>query len=461
MSISQQPPAIDLRRILEVFILAVFIRFVYLAFLHYVYGPSIMEAEDSQAFIAAAERLADGQTLLGFDGLANFDGSLMPLSIVLMMLSGVKSGMLAGFIALQGVFDAASCVLIALTASRFAPEFFRPAGYVAALNPTQIVMAGLVLSDSIFFFFTTAVMLVLVDLALSTRRHPGIFLTAALLGSALAFALLTRAAILPWVPVALIIFVFLAWRQWGGARAVLGAILVVTFVGAAAAPILYRNYQKHDALLVTPQAGTHLLFWVVPLTANFGGVGSFDAAQSDAATRLESAISGADGTPGFLEREDAAKEVAVAMLREYGYMAVAKAWFVGAGLNIGLPATSIAPPVLGIPHGSFYGTAGDGAVQKVWNFVTDPQNRQYVTILAFSFGLTLIWLILVLVGMMHLLRRWPLATLILVLWTGYVLAVNGPIASPKYRLPIENVLVIGLAAGLVSRSHVFVRKRRF
>ena len=33
------------------------------------------------------------------------------------------------------------------------------------------------------------------------------------------------------------------------------------------------------------------------------------------------------------------------------------------------------------------------------------------------------------------------------LWTGYVLAVTGPIASLKYRLPIEPVLAVLTGAG--------------
>jgi hypothetical protein len=34
-------------------------------------------------------------------------------------------------------------------------------------------------------------------------------------------------------------------------------------------------------------------------------------------------------------------------------------------------------------------------------------------------------------------------------WIGYILVVNGPVASPKYRLPIEPVLVLLSAAGLL------------
>jgi hypothetical protein len=41
------------------------------------------------------------------------------------------------------------------------------------------------------------------------------------------------------------------------------------------------------------------------------------------------------------------------------------------------------------------------------------------------------------------------------LWVAYVLAVDGPIASPKYRLPIEAPLMVLAGAGLS-----VLRKRR-
>jgi hypothetical protein len=39
--------------------------------------------------------------------------------------------------------------------------------------------------------------------------------------------------------------------------------------------------------------------------------------------------------------------------------------------------------------------------------------------------------------------------LLLVFWTLYVLAVNGPVASPKYRLPLEPAFAVMTGAGFV------------
>ena len=62
--------------------------------------------------------------------------------------------------------------------------------------------------------------------------------------------------------------------------------------------------------------------------------------------------------------------------------------------------------------------------------------------------------VLQLVGLAALLRRrehWPPLALF-GLWIAFVLAVNGPIATPKYRLPIEPPLMVMTGAGLYTLS---------
>jgi hypothetical protein len=60
--------------------------------------------------------------------------------------------------------------------------------------------------------------------------------------------------------------------------------------------------------------------------------------------------------------------------------------------------------------------------------------------------------VLQLIGIVAILRRrenlWPAA--LLAGWVGYILLINVPIASPKYRLPIEPVLMIACGAGLLA-----------
>ena len=55
-------------------------------------------------------------------------------------------------------------------------------------------------------------------------------------------------------------------------------------------------------------------------------------------------------------------------------------------------------------------------------------------------------------GVISLMRRganWA-GLLLLAGWVGYVLLLNGPVASPKYRLPIEPALAVLTGAGLAA-----------
>jgi hypothetical protein len=45
---------------------------------------------------------------------------------------------------------------------------------------------------------------------------------------------------------------------------------------------------------------------------------------------------------------------------------------------------------------------------------------------------------------------WPL--LLLLAWIGYVLAIDGPIASPKYRLPLEPIFAVFTGVALARAS---------
>ena len=52
----------------------------------------------------------------------------------------------------QGAFDAATCLLIYGIAQALEPRTSVPAAIAAALNPTQIVLSALVLTDTPFLF---------------------------------------------------------------------------------------------------------------------------------------------------------------------------------------------------------------------------------------------------------------------------------------------------------------------
>ncbi len=145
-------------------------------------------------------------------------------------------------------------------------------------------------------------------------------------------------------------------------------------------------------------------------------------------------------------------------LARLGIAAIAKAWVIGAAINIAAPAIIISPPIARLPRTGFYATTGQTVFDKIRNYLFHSDNAIYAWALLIGVAGVALVRLLQLCGLFALIRErdaWPI-TILFVLWIGFILAANGPIASPKYRLPIEPVLCVLTGAGFA-----FLRGRGF
>ena len=132
-----------------------------------------------------------------------------------------------------------------------------------------------------------------------------------------------------------------------------------------------------------------------------------------------------------------------------GPAAVIKAWAIGAAINLGAPAIIISPPIAQLPRTGFYATQGGTVFEKIGNFLFHSDNAAYAWALLIGIAGVGVVRLIQLCGMIAIAREraaWP-AALLLVLWCGFILAADGPVASPKYRLPMEPVLCVLTGAG--------------
>ena len=115
------------------------------------------------------------------------------------------------------------------------------------------------------------------------------------------------------------------------------------------------------------------------------------------------------------------------------------------------PAVNLSPPVLQLPRKGFYATPGATPAEKIFNFVFRSDNSYYaLALLLGGIGVAIVRLIQ-LSGLVSLARSVPISNVLLLLgWIGYILAVNGPVASPKYRLPMEPALNVLTGAGFIA-----------
>jgi hypothetical protein len=224
-------------------------------------------------------------------------------------------------------------------------------------------------------------------------------------------------------------------------------------LGLAIAPTLIRNGTVYGAWTLTPQGGAHLALWVVPLVKEAKDGTPWERGAAEMAQRKASRFGERADNP-FVESRQYA-EIGREALSQLGMAAVIKAWAVGATINLAAPALVISPPVARLPRTGFFATHGDSTAGKIFNFLFRSDSARYAQILLAGIaGLGIVRLIQ-LCGVYTLWRDrrrydrpvWA-TVVVLALWCGFIIAANGPIASPKYRLPIEPVLCVLTGAGI-------------
>ena len=142
--------------------------------------------------------------------------------------------------------------------------------------------------------------------------------------------------------------------------------------------------------------------------------------------------------------------VGLEALSELKPFSIVDAWARGIAINLSAPAITLSPVLSQLPRTGFYEPIGSSFLGKVFNFVTQSSSRLYASALLLGSVGILIMRIIQIVGFIELMRdrkHWP-ALAKFIFWIGFILMASGPIASPKYRLPIECVLSTLTGAGL-------------
>jgi 4-amino-4-deoxy-L-arabinose transferase-like glycosyltransferase len=436
------------RNLVRALILALAVRWAYAAVLYVFMGDNGLMSGDSYGYFANAQAMATkalAGELQGWDWLG-VDLARMPLYPWLVTANVAVFGRLAAIstVLMQGVVDTGTCFLVYRIASSIDQRIALPAAVCAALNPTMIVLSGLILTDTIFVFF---VALVLYG-ALRWMQGPSWTFTL-MIGIGLGLAAMDRVLIALFFPV--LVIVLLATRQLVARIQIInmcqiGVAAVILCSGLA--PVLARNVTQYDAWALTPQGGAHLALWIGPLVREAKDGTPWAKGSADAEARTIARFGGQSSNP-FVNARRYTK-IGKEQLAELGLTAIVKAWVMGATINLASPALIISPPIAGLPRTGFYQTEGDTVLNKIYNFLFHSDNAIYALVLLVGIvGVGLFRLVQV-IGFFALIREpgtWP-ALILLTLWIGFILAANGPIASPKYRLPIEPALCVLAGAGI-------------
>ena len=441
-------PALASRLLWLVFATALAIRVAYVLGLYLGLGPDALTANDSIAYSSGAGLILD-------QGVAVWPTDLMPLYLLFLAAHYAIQGTTDPLfpVLTQCAFDALTAVMAGLIAGRLDRKLALPAGLFAALCPSLIVTAGVIYTDSLFLFFATAALLG----AQRWLQRPA-WIWTAVLGTALGLALLTRVMMAPWalgslaaLPLGALVLRRLNWR------APLQMGLVALLCAGLQTPVLVRNAVEFDSFGLTAQGGSHALYWIAPLVRETVDGTPHEVGAADLRERFDASAAAAESNP--FRRSNAMSAYALDELGRLGLGAIAKSWTIGAAINLGAPAAILSPPVAALPRTGFYDTPGTGKGEKIVNFLFANDNPGYAWILLVSLvGLVLARLVQ-LGGVVSLARRGRevrVALLLLLGWVAFILLINGPIASAKYRLPIEPAMAVFFAQGF----RVFVERWR-
>ncbi len=433
--------------LLLIFCGALAVRWTYSLVLYIGLGDAGLSIEDSGAYIAAARLMREtGAAYPIMAGTASLpDTSYMPayfwFLVALMRVFGDANHLVP--VLGQGIIDSLTCVIIASSAALLSARTGLVAGLAAVFNPTQIVIGGLLLTETLFTF-CCALML---WCALRYLTRPRLYHALAL-GGAIGGAILVRAMAFPWalaLPIVMLIAVIIAGRFSRRVWPALAAIGIALII--AVTPIAQRNHDMFGSYSLSSQGGDHFLLWVVPLVRETidGTPHDVSAAALNATLEARARVDQVDAPRNPLRESRAKTDLALRTLVDYGARAVAKAYAFGAAINLGAPAIILSPPVRGLPRTGFYDTPGTSKGEKVFAFLFRNDNPLYGWVLLLSALGVGIVRVIQLWGLWTLLRGDRLAraaAFVLVAWIGYVLAINGPIASAKYRHPAEPALIV-------------------
>ena len=367
----------------------------------------------------------------------------------LWVLAGIRAafgGTPVAIAAVQSVADAGTCVLIALLAARVHEDFGRIAGVCAAVWPNLIIHANLVLQDTLFLFFFAAWMLAVARFADTPRLR-----LALMAGFLFGGALMVRSVIQFGVPLAVLLVIFLAARGRAGAVGVAAApVVFLLAVLVPLTPVLYRNITNFGTMALTTQTGLHALFWTTTLVRMDEKGTDFDTEVKVIQAKFEARLKarGIEKTQlNPFEVDALRQDMATEELLATPVWRLAKVWTQGAVITLFSPAVLFDKRVRSLPRPSFYATAGTNLPERIWRyFFDDPGWFQCIIGLALLVGLGMA--IIQFVGLWQMLRGWPLATLGIAILVFYFLAVSGPTAGPKYRMPFEPVMVLLFSIGV-------------
>ena len=350
---------------------------------------------------------------------------------------------------IQAVIDSGTCVLIAALGALVSPLVGFVAGILAAFSLTLIVTSSQILTETFFLFFFTLMLLMAGRFILCPTKS-----LAVLAGLSGGIALATRPAIalllIAAVPVA---FIVVLMRR-DIVQALATCALFVLAAAGPIAPVLARNVVYYDSWSLTSQGAEHLALWIVPLVQQRADGTPYHMTVEHIENLYQQRLAkrSLSGETNPFRLAAIKSEVAREEMAQLPFSAYVEAWLEGMLVNLSAPALLVDPRVRALPKPSLYNTPGVTLWEKTHAYVFEHLGL-YQILLLVGLASMLPFLVLEVIGFIILARILPWAAVLGGGVLAYFLLINGPVAAPKYRLPMEPVLIILCALSLARWLH--------
>ena len=427
-----------------IFFVALTVRLLNLVIIDF--NPDAMLLEDSALYWTTA---TDGQTFLENAHLAIFSQTeRMPgYFLFLAAIAGFFGENFLPILVIQSVIDSLTCVVIGALGSYIYPKHFGIFGWLAAVWPNLFIHSGLILGDSLFVFFFTWFLLSFTSFLDKPRM-----LAAVATGATLGLATLVRPTtqfiiFLTPVLLPLILIIFKMKLK----MAIFNSFFIFLVSVAFVAPLLIKNGVKYDSFALTSQNGTHLQNWVAAEVVMLReGVGRQEAVMGLQAKndKAFAALPQSKQSNPFIRSSYQANTAFREIVATPTHI-ILKSWLQGAVINLAAPALMIDKRIRQLPHISFASDTKGDLVSRTWQFISGSSPIYATAFIASGAGAIIISLFQF-VGFFVQLRVNPTLAVLSGLTVAYFLIITGPVGSPKYRLPIEPLLIIWFGCALLS-----------
>ena len=437
-----------------IFLVALVVRLINLAISNF--SPEAMLLEDAAMYWKAVvknQTFLDNALLEIFSQTERMPGYLLFLAAII----SIFGENFLPILVIQSVIDSITCVLIAALGRYIYPKHYGIFGWLAAFWPNLFIHSGQILGDSLFVFFFVWFLL-----SFTSLFHKPTILAAIVTGAALGLATLVRPTtqvIILLIPVLLPIILIISKMKVR--EAVFHSLVVFAISVVCVAPILVKNHNKYDSFALTSQNGTHMQNWVASEVVMLrDGVGREDAVQQlQKKTNEALAVLSLDQQLNPFIRSAQQIDTALNEIIATPSQIILKSWLQGAAINLAAPALIIDKRIRQLPHISFAEDTRGDLFARTKQFISGSSSVYVATLVVSAVGAIIISSVQF-VGFLVQLRVNMMLAVLSALTVAYFLLINGPVGSPKYRLPIEPILIIWFGCGLIS-FWKFGRKFRY